>query len=281
MSRKYLLVFICLFFSHFLLAQTRPLKEKWHYGAVLEDSVWGYAGVVKTGNTLYLSGVTAEGDFATQVTRIYSRLQTVLRRYGATFKNVVKETVYTLSMDSMQTHNKIRLGFYKNDFPAATWVQISRLFLPDRMLEVELTAILPEPEKPSMNRLPDLLKGTWTMKQKEAMVYEVWKKDKNVMKGISYQVKGSDTTWLESIVLNQKPDGTIFYTPTTIGQNNGNPIPFQLVSVAGNMYTFENLKHDFPKRIVYVFESDTELHAWIDGGPEQPMKRADFLFKKQ
>ena len=32
--------------------------------------------------------------------------------------------------------------FYKNDFPAATWVQVVRLFMPDAKLEVEVIAHL-------------------------------------------------------------------------------------------------------------------------------------------
>jgi enamine deaminase RidA (YjgF/YER057c/UK114 family) len=33
---------------------------------------------------------------------------------------------------------------YKGDYPAATWVQISRLYMPDAKLEIEVIAHLPK-----------------------------------------------------------------------------------------------------------------------------------------
>lgn len=83
--------------------------------------------------------VTAEG-----ITRVYTTLQKTLEYYGAGFQNVVKENLYTTDMEAMKKYNAARKVFYKGDFPAATWVQISRLFLQDARLEVELIAHLPK-----------------------------------------------------------------------------------------------------------------------------------------
>jgi 2-iminobutanoate/2-iminopropanoate deaminase len=44
----------------------------------------------------------------------------------------------------MKQNNFVRKQFYKGDFPAATWVQISRLYMPDAKLEIELVAHLPK-----------------------------------------------------------------------------------------------------------------------------------------
>ncbi len=44
----------------------------------------------------------------------------------------------------MKKYNYSRKLFYKNDFPSATWVQVSRLYMSDAKLEVELIAHLPD-----------------------------------------------------------------------------------------------------------------------------------------
>jgi len=38
----------------------------------------------------------------------------------------------------------IRKEFYREPFPAATWVQIQRLYLPSLVVEIELTAEYPK-----------------------------------------------------------------------------------------------------------------------------------------
>jgi len=57
---------------------------------------------------------------------------------------VVKENLYTTDMEAVKKYNDARKVFYKGDFPAATWVQISRLFMYDARLKVELIAHLPK-----------------------------------------------------------------------------------------------------------------------------------------
>lgn len=47
-------------------------------------------------------------------------------------------------MEAMKKYSDIRKVFYKGVFPAATWVQILRLFMSEAKLEVELIAHLPK-----------------------------------------------------------------------------------------------------------------------------------------
>lgn len=126
----------------------------------------------------------------------------------------------------------------------------------------------------------DKLSGTWTMTTKKGnLMAEVWyKKDENTMKGKSYMVKGADTTVLETVDWVREGD-RMFYIPVTAGQNEEKPVRFTLTSCNGNVYTFENSAHDFPKRIVYDFISKEELHAYIDDGTDK--KRQHYHYKKQ
>jgi 2-iminobutanoate/2-iminopropanoate deaminase len=129
-----------------LCAQDTSIKkEKWHWdNALKQDTSAGYVQVVKVDNILYISGAVARDVTPEGITRVYQALERSLKSFGATFQNVVKENLYTTDMDAMKKNNAARKAFYKGDFPAATWVQITRLFMPDAKLEVELIAHLPK-----------------------------------------------------------------------------------------------------------------------------------------
>ena len=75
---------------------------------------------------------------------MYSSLERSLKQYGLTFQHVVKENLYTTDIEAMKQFNYVRKQFYKGDFPAATWVQIARLYMPEAKLEIELIAHFPK-----------------------------------------------------------------------------------------------------------------------------------------
>jgi len=141
-------IFFMLIFSailHYeLTAQDNAIKkEKFHWGRD-QDTSAGYAQAVKIGNVIYISGSVSREITPEGIRRVYEALEKTLQHYGATFQNVVKENLYTTDIEAMKQHNPARKAFYKNDFPAATWVQVSRLFTAETKLEVELVAYLPK-----------------------------------------------------------------------------------------------------------------------------------------
>ena len=120
-------------------------KEKWHWGnALKQDTSAGYVQVVKVDNVLYISGAVARDVTPEGITGVYQALERSLKSFGAGFQNVVKENLYTTDIEAMKKYNDARKVFYKGDFPAATWTQITRLFMGDAKLEVELIAHLPK-----------------------------------------------------------------------------------------------------------------------------------------
>lgn len=119
-------------------------KVKFNWGRGDQDTTAGYAQAVKVDNVLYISGTVARDVSPEGIKRIYENLQKTLEFFGATFQNVVKENLYTTDIEAMKKHNAVRKMFYNNDFPAATWVQISRLYMADAKLEIELIAHLPK-----------------------------------------------------------------------------------------------------------------------------------------
>lgn len=142
---KQLMLFAALLAAATTFAQDKNIpKAKWHFGrAGGQDTTWGYAQVVKVGNTLYLSGTVATSLDERGITNVYRNIERSLAQYGATMQNVVKETIYTTDMDGLKAVVGFRNKFYKGDFPASTWVQISRLFMPEAKIEVEVIAELP------------------------------------------------------------------------------------------------------------------------------------------
>lgn len=127
-------------------AQNNTIKKgKWHWDNELkQDTGAGYVQTVKVDNVLYISGAVAREVTPEGIARVYQSLEKSLMAFGATFQNLVKENLYTTDMEAMKKYNDTRKIFYKGDFPAATWIGISRLFMADAKLEVELVAHLPK-----------------------------------------------------------------------------------------------------------------------------------------
>lgn len=138
-------IFLCIAFmltSTILFAQAQPIeKKKFHFGSE-QDTTAGYAQVVKVDNVLYVSGTVSRDITPAGIQRIYQTIERSLNHFGASLQNVVKENLYTTDIEAMKTHNEARKKMYKGDYPAATWVQISRLYMPDAKLEIEVIAHL-------------------------------------------------------------------------------------------------------------------------------------------
>ena len=138
-------IFIFLLNTNIAAQNNDIKKEKWHWGnALQQDTSAGYVQVVKVENVLYISGAVARDVTPEGITRVYQSLERSLKSFGATFQNVIKENLYTTDMEAMKRYNDARKVFYKGDFPAATWMGVSRLFMADAKLEVELIAHLPK-----------------------------------------------------------------------------------------------------------------------------------------
>jgi enamine deaminase RidA (YjgF/YER057c/UK114 family) len=116
--------------------------ECFHANAAVETDI-GYCQAVRAGDTLYISGSVGQGDMPAAVQHAYATLRKTLEARGLSFQNVVKETVYTTDLDAFIQQKEIRKQLYGKNLPAATWVQVSRLFQPSFVVEIELTARYP------------------------------------------------------------------------------------------------------------------------------------------
>lgn len=122
--------------------QPKVGKSCYHRNDAVETEI-GYCQAVRSGNTLYISGTVGQGDIVAATRSVYERLQKTLEANGLKFTDVVKENVYTTDLEAFEKAQATRKEFYGASFPAATWVQVQRLFSPSLVLEVELTATYP------------------------------------------------------------------------------------------------------------------------------------------
>jgi len=121
----------------------QPQGACFHRSESIEADI-GYCQALRVGNTVYISGIAGQGDMPSAIRSVYERLKQVLEANGLSFANVAKETVFATDLDAFIRNKDVRKGFYGEHFPAATWVQVARLYLPSFVVEIELTAEYPK-----------------------------------------------------------------------------------------------------------------------------------------
>jgi len=138
---KIRLLFLFAILSTAVIAQEKH-REKFNLGPWENDI--GYAQAVRVGQTVYVSGTVGQGEMPDAIKQAYEGIIRTLAAFHLTMVDVVKENIYTTKLDELIKHKAVRNAFYGSEFPAATWVQVSRLYDPEHVIEVEVIAVLPE-----------------------------------------------------------------------------------------------------------------------------------------
>ena len=121
------------------------------------------------------------------------------------------------------------------------------------------------------------LASTWEIKSYNGILMEQWQRiHDSVMHSRSYRVQGKDTILQETAEL-KYAGGRISFTPTVPDQNQGLPVSFQLISIEGTTFTFENKTHDFPQQIIYTI-GEKKLNVTIRGNTRNGYKEIPFDF---
>ena len=109
-----------------------------------------YSQAVRAGNLLYTSGQipldpeTGElvtGSFEAMVRRVFDNLAAVLESGGASFRHVVKTTVFLKSMSDFAVLNGIYAEYFGDHKPARSTVAVAEL-PKGALVEVEMVAIV-------------------------------------------------------------------------------------------------------------------------------------------
>jgi enamine deaminase RidA (YjgF/YER057c/UK114 family) len=115
----------------------------------------GYSQIVEVsaGRIIFIAGQTAvdrdgklvgKNDFAAQAEQVFKNLSVALRAAGCSASNLVKLTVFLRDMDNLQSYREARNRFFATvtppAAPAVTLIEVSRLYGPDFLIEIEAVA---------------------------------------------------------------------------------------------------------------------------------------------
>jgi len=112
----------------------------------------GYSHVaeVRGGTLVFVAGQVAldaagalvgPGDYRAQAEQVFRNLGAALTAAGATFRDVVKLTIYVLDVAHLPEIREVRDRFVDpRRPPTSTAVQVSRLFRPDVLVEIDAVA---------------------------------------------------------------------------------------------------------------------------------------------
>jgi len=105
--------------------------------------------------------------------------------------------------------------------------------------------------------------GTWKIEGEDQ--YEVWEtgKDRELV-GYSYKFDNNEKSITETLSI-KTTDNQIYYEATVPDQNDGRTIRFTLNDEIKSYLSFENMEHDFPKKIQYKRISDEEIEVTVLG----------------
>jgi enamine deaminase RidA (YjgF/YER057c/UK114 family) len=88
--------------------------------------------------------VVGPGDFTAQATQVFHNLAIALQARGCTAANLVKLTVFLTDMDHLGPYREARNRFFASvtpqAAPAVTLVEVSKLYGPDFLIEIEAIA---------------------------------------------------------------------------------------------------------------------------------------------
>ena len=117
----------------------------------------GYSQIVevRAGRIIFIAGQTSlnrdgevvgRNDFAAQAEQVFRNLGTALRSVGCNANNLVKLTVFLRDMGHLQTYREARNRFFATvtppAAPAVTLTEVSKLYGPDFLIEIEAVAAI-------------------------------------------------------------------------------------------------------------------------------------------
>jgi enamine deaminase RidA (YjgF/YER057c/UK114 family) len=83
-------------------------------------------------------------DMTTQSEQVFQAIGGLLSAYGGSFEHVVNIRTYLADMDQLADYGAVRRKYFTGTPPTSTTIEVSRLFRPEALLEVEITAVVPK-----------------------------------------------------------------------------------------------------------------------------------------
>ncbi|WP_212006320.1 RidA family protein [Chitinophaga sp. HK235] len=107
----------------------------------------------RAGDLLFISGQTAIGEdgaltgignFDIQAEKAFQNLEKVLKAGGSSLGNVIKVTILLRDMANFSKIVALRKRYFTPPYPADTIMEVSSLYSPDALIEIEAVAVADE-----------------------------------------------------------------------------------------------------------------------------------------
>lgn len=125
-------------------------RTNYSSGAKWEDIV-GYSRAVKIGNTIEVTGTVAvdeqnnivgDNNAYEQTRFIIQKMDAVLKRAGASLKDVVRTRMFVTDISRWEEYGKAHGEFFKDIKPCTSMIEVKGLIAPEYLIEIEATAII-------------------------------------------------------------------------------------------------------------------------------------------
>ena len=112
---------------------------------------FGYSRAVKVGNMIFVSGSTAiqadgsvagVGDPYVQAVETFKTIQQALQQAGARLEHVVRTRIFLTDINHYEALQKAHAELFGSIRPASTLVEVTRLALPEMLVEIEVDAVI-------------------------------------------------------------------------------------------------------------------------------------------
>ena len=123
------------------------------------------------------------------------------------------------------------------------------------------------------------MSGCWEVNDGRSLTTERWAKPtENLMIGTSQTVRNGKTVSFEFLRIVNNGQGVTYIAKPSSAQTE---TPFAFAKIGEKEIVFENLKHDFPQRIIYRSDKPDSLFARIEGpGKDGSVKGMDIPMKR-